>query len=133
MAQEREEISMGAMHVNLYDANESGPINVNAFNGISMARSIEVAKTILEKQLSTEKVPDEFQVDWNNLGKKALNTIENLYDSSKKMDTLCKKRDAIRDNERKACELKSAIGKLRSQVDQEQEELEKLFKALKKN
>lgn len=124
---------MGAMHVNLYDANESGPINVNAFNGISMARSIEVAKTILEKQLSTEKVPDEFQVDWNNLGKKALNTIENLYDSSKKMDTLCKKRDAIRDNERKACELKSAIGKLRSQVDQEQEELEKLFKALKKN
>lgn len=133
MAQEREEISMGAMHVNLYDANESGPINVNAFNGISMARSIEVAKTILEKQLSTEKVPDEFQVDWNNLGKKALNTIENLYDASKKMDTLCKKRDAIRDNERKACELKSAIGKLRSQVDQEQEELEKLFKALKKN
>lgn len=124
---------MGAMHVNLYDANESGPINVNAFNGISMARSIEVAKTILEKRLSTEKVPDEFQEDWNNLVKKALNTIENLYGASKKMDTLCKKRDAIRDNERKACELKSTIGKLRSQVDQEQEELEKLFKALKEN
>lgn len=120
------------MQVNIQDASEKGTIKIYGRKDISNSRFIEITKTMLEQQVDV-KVPDEFQEDWNNFWNKAIKAVKDLYDVTKIMETLCKKRENIYQNKNKVSQLETEIKKLNSQVEQEQEELKRLFEAQKKD
>lgn len=123
MTQEREGISMGAMHVNLYDANERGPIRLDALSNVSGPRAIEIAKTILETQTSRVRVPTEFKEDWDELVKRVAKELGILYNLANRMDELVKKEDDIKDRRTKAQQLDGEVKRLEGQIQQNRSSL----------